>query len=727
MSITVQKKNFYLKTKNSMYQIMADQYGVLRHVWYGERTDFDMEYLHQSGAPAFCPNLSDAGEDTEYSLDILPLEYSCDGIGDYRAAAAAVTFADGSRALDLRYESYRIYDGKYEICGLPASYANADEAQTLEITLKDTRCDLRVILRYGVFEDTDIITRQATFQNGSDENVVLENAASLCLDLPEGDWEWIHFHGRHLTERNSERAAIIHGIQEISSKRGVSSHTQNPSFVICSADCTETAGSCYGAAFVYSGNFRASIECSQMHTIRAVMGIHPDLFSWKLAPSEEFNAPEVLLSYSGEGFGKLSQSFHKIIRENVCRGKYKLCERPVLINTWEAIHFDFDREKVLDIAKEAARLGVDMLVLDDGWFGNRNDDKTGLGDWFANEDKLEGGLPALADGISQLGMKFGIWVEPEMVSEDSCLYRSHPEWVIKIPGRNPSRCRNQLVLDMANPDVVDYLFESLSKLLSDADISYVKWDMNRSICDWYSPVYPADRQGEVPHRFVLGLYSLLERLTQKFPDVLFEGCSSGGGRFDAGMLYYTPQIWTSDNSDAFERTRIQYGTSFFYPVSTMGAHISEVPNHQTGRITPIEARSTVAMHGSFGYELDLNKLSDEEKELVRQQIKQFKEFGPLIHGGKYFRLSNPLCENFAAWAFVAENMREALVQAVKFNNIRNDAMLVVKPRGLDPDLMYRIDGDERVFSGKALMQGGYPLEKKNFEYAAYTLHIVAAK
>lgn len=416
-------------------------------------------------------------------------------------------------------------------------------------------------------------------------------------------------------ERLPERAPLIHGIQESSNARGTSSHQQNPSFIICSPDCGERYGECYGAFFVYSGSFQTQIELDQLNQTRAVMGINPKLFGWKLNGGESFHTPEAVMTYSGSGFSKLSHNFHKAIRENICRGKYQLAERPVLINNWEATYFDFNTEKILQIAKNAAELGVDMLVLDDGWFGKRDSDSSGLGDWFVNEEKLPGGLGSLVEKIKTLGMKFGLWFEPEMVSEDSELYRAHPEWAIKIPNRKPTRGRYQLVLDMSRKDVRDYLYDSIAAVLKSADISYIKWDANRSICDWYSGELSAEKQCELPHRYVLGLYELLERLNGDFPDVLIEGCSGGGGRFDAGMLYYCPQIWCSDNTDAFERTKIQYGTSFIYPISTIGSHVSVVPNHQTGRITPIEARAVTAMAGSFGYELDLGTLSDGEKAL----------------------------------------------------------------------------------------------------------------
>lgn len=727
MAIIVDEKTglFQLITDNTEYQMKADKYGVLKHLWYGKKTGCDMEYLQSYPDVGFSGNIYDAGNDRTYSLDTLPLEYACDGVGDYRVTGAAAVHSDGSCALDLRYKSYRISKGKYSIKGLPAVYADVSESETLEIVLKDKYSDIEVTLRYGVLPKLDIITRCASVANNTNEPVILTKAASLCLDIPHGEWEWVHFHGRHAMERLTERMPLCHGIQESSSKRGTSSHHQNPTVLLCSPDCTETSGSCIGAALMYSGSFQTKIQLDQMEQVRLVMGINPELFRWKLKPSEVFDTPEVIMSYSSNGMEKLSHNFHKVIREHVCRGKYKLAERPVLINNWEATYFDFNEEKILKIAEQAASLGVDMLVLDDGWFGKRDDDCSGLGDWFVSEGKLNGGLGKLAEKIKSLGMKFGLWFEPEMVSEDSDLYRSHPDWAIKIPSRNPVRSRYQLVLDMINPEVRDYLFGAISDILKNADISYIKWDMNRSICDWYTSCLSAENQGEMPHRYVLGLYELLERLTTAFPDVLFEGCSGGGGRFDAGMLYYCPQIWCSDDTDAFERTKIQYGTSFFYPVSAIGSHVSAVPNHQTGRITPIETRAVTAMAGSFGYELDLNTLSHDEKQEVKEQIVRFKKDGPLIHNGLYYRLSDSLNDKYAMWGFVSEDKKEVLVHGVIFRTEPNRTQYLAKLRGLLPDTNYRLAENGEVYKGSALMNGGILLPKSWGDYASIEMHFIS--
>ena len=722
IQIDAEKKIFTLETDHTMYQMQADAYGVLRHLWYGAKTGCDMSYLQDYPDVGFSGNIYAAGNDRTYSLDTLPLEYAGAGVGDFRVPAVAAVHADGSSALDLRYYSHTVKPGKYGIEGLPAVYAAEDEAETLEVVLRDTASAVEVTLLYAVLPALDLVTRCARIRNLGETPVTLTKAASLCLDISRGSWEWVHFHGRHAMERQMERRLLFHGIQEIGSTRGTSSHHQNPTVLLCTPDCTETAGACIGAALVYSGSHQTRLECDQLGQVRMVMGIHPDLFRWELKAGETFSTPEVMLSYSDTGLETLSHHFHQAIREHICRGKYQLAERPVLINNWEATYFGFDTEKILHIAEEAARLGVDMLVLDDGWFGKRDDDCSGLGDWFVNETKLSGGLHDLVEKIKGMGMRFGIWFEPEMISEDSDLYRKHPDWAIRIPDRAPMRSRYQLVLDMANPEVQEYLFRVMSDVLHSADISYVKWDMNRSISDWYTRTLPADRQGEMPHCYVLGLYALLERLTAAFPDVLFEGCSGGGGRFDAGMLYYCPQIWCSDDTDAYERTKIQYGTSFFYPVSAVGSHVSTVPNHQTGRITPFETRGTVAMAGSFGYELDLNLLSDGEKQEVAEQIRQFKTYGPLIHNGKYYRLTNPMAEDAALWEFAAQDGSEVLVQGMLFHAEANVLRRTVQLRGLDAEKRYRLDGTEQVYTGAALMAGGVLLPKAWGDYTPVTMH-----
>lgn len=724
MAIQFHGHIFDLTTEHTLYQMGIDAFGTLYHLWYGEKTDCSMCYLYDYPDVGFSGNPYNAGKLRTYSMDTLPLEYAAVGNGDYRIAAAAAVHADGSCALDLRYKSHKIYDGKYAIPGLPAVYAEDDQAQTLEICLRDEVSGLTVILRYGVLETEDVITRSVVFENHGTQALTLTRAHSVCLSLNDGAWDWMHFHGRHTMERQMERRALFHGIQQIESTRGTSSHQQNPALILCEQDCTETSGLCIGAALMYSGSFQAQIEVDQLGQARMVLGLHPEQFSWKLETGACFYTPEVILSCSTQGLGRLSQQFHSVIRNHVCRGDYKLSARPILINNWEATYFDFNEEKILSIAKQASELGIDLMVLDDGWFGKRDDDCSGLGDWTVNEQKLKGGLGALVEKINGLGMRFGLWFEPEMVSENSDLYRAHPDWALRIPGRDPVRSRYQLVLDLSREEVREYLYESMSKLLRENHIEYVKWDMNRSICDWYNPNLPAEQRLELPHRYVLGLYELLERLTSEFPHVLFEGCSGGGGRFDAGMLYYCPQIWCSDDTDAHERTFIQYGTSFFYPISTVGSHVSAVPNHQTGRTTALETRGTVAMAGSFGYELDLNLLSEDEKRTVAEQVKNYRELQPLIYDGTYFRLSDPYTNGMAAWEFVSEDQSQALVQGVIYRAASNTLRKRLRLRGLDANARYCINGGEQTYTGSALMAGGVLLPKIAGDDVAFEMHIM---
>ena len=600
--------------------------------------------------------------------------------------------------------------------------------QTLEVVLQDVYKKLEVILYYGVFENLDVITRACKIVNKGEDKVNLLRAYSMCLDFNNKDMDFVHFYGRHAMERIMERTPLHHGIQSVGSRRGFSSHQHNPFVVLCAHDAGEDHGNCYGASFVYSGNFAAEAEVTQADCTRMTMGIHDAQFQFELQPQESFTAPEVMLSFSSEGLGTLSRNYHKAIRYHICRGKYKTARRPILINNWEATYFDFNTEKLLDIAREAKKLGIEMLVMDDGWFGKREDDVSGLGDWFVNEKKLGGKLKDLVDGVNEIGLKFGIWFEPEMISEDSDLYRAHPDWALKIPGRAPTRGRQQLVLDFSREDVRTYIFDRMCEILESSDIEYVKWDANRHLTDVWSALLPAERQGEVFHRFILGLYDFLEKITQRFPNVLFEGCSGGGGRFDAGMMYYHPQIWCSDDTDAVERLEIQYGTSFAYPVSTMGAHVSVCPNHQTGRSVSMKTRGVVAMSGTFGYELDITKLSEEDKQTVKEQIEAFKKYYDLIQNGDYYRLTDDGRKSpFVAWEFVSADKKEALLNVVVLRTKANPILHTVYARGLEADMMYQVEGSQEKFSGAALMNGGYPIPVMGDDYQAVQIHLLVCE
>ena len=719
-----QKKLLTLTTANTGYQMQVDDLGFLRHLYYGSSMGLqDMSYLYYEFDHAFSGNPIEYRRERTLSLDIVPQEYTSFGVGDYRVNSVAVINADGSRAARFQYVSHEIRKGKYGIPGLPAAYDNGDEAETLIVTLRDPVTGLMIRLYYGVFEKLDVITRCTEFVNGGSAPVTLEKAASLCLDLPLGNWDLLHFHGKHCLERQPERSPIGHLVTTVGSDRGMSSHQHNPFIIVCDHDATEDYGDCYGMMLAYSGSFRAEVEQNQINFVRVVMGISETAFSWTLQPGEVFHTPEVILSHA-DGLTALSHNYHRFIRRNICRGVHHLAKRPVLINSWEANYFDINEDKMIGLAQEAAALGVDLFVMDDGWFGARYDDNAGLGDWYVNLKKLPNGLPHLIQKINGLGMNFGIWIEPEMINTDSDLYRAHPDWALSAPNRDPNFGRNQLVLDMSRQDVLDYLYKCLSTLLRENNISYVKWDFNRSVCDVYSHALPAERQGEVIHRFYLGLYDLLERLTGEFPEVLFEGCSGGGGRFDAGMLYYTPQIWCSDDTDAIERLLIQGGTSYGYPVSTMGSHVSASPNHQTGRMVPIDTRGVVAMSGAFGYELDLKKVSAEDKEEIKDQIVQYHQDEELIHQGLYYRLTEISKKlYYTAWQIVSEDRSKSLVNLVITDPEPNPAPLHIRFKGLDPDAIYEIEEDDHLISGAALMNAGYTYPPMMGDYRSLQLHL----
>ena len=713
-------RTFTLQTKNTTYQMQVDRYGFLLHLYYGKKTDGCMDYLLTYYDRGFSGNPYDAGEDRTYSMDTLPQEFPCYGNGDFRSTAFAVENADGSMSCDLRYKSHKIFDGKYNLEGLPAVYASEEEAQTLEILMEDPVTGVKVVLLYGVLPAQDIITRSVCVKNESSGKIYLNKIESASLDFLYGDYELLTFYGRHAMERNVQRVPVVHGTQKIGSVRGTSSHQYNPMMILAEKETTEDKGNCYAMSFVYSGCFQGEVLKDQLNQTRMMLGLQEEAFRYPLETGEMFQAPEVILSYSSEGMNRLSQNLHHCIRQHICRGKYKEEIRPILINSWEAAYFDFTGDTIYELAKAAKEVDIDMLVMDDGWFGKRDDDNSGLGDWFVNEKKLGGTLGNLIKRINDLGVKFGIWIEPEMVSEDSDLYRKHPDWALTVPGRNPVRSRNQLVLDFSRKEVVDEIYDQICKVLDQGNIEYVKWDMNRSLMDVYSSV--TRDQGRVLHDYVLGLYDFLERLVQRYPNLLIEGCSGGGGRFDAGMMYYTPQIWCSDNTDAIDRLRIQYGTSFGYPVSVVGSHVSAVPNHQTGRKTPLHTRGVVAMSGTFGYELNLMKLSEEEKQEIREQIAEYKSYAPIIQNGLYYRLSNPTTEEICAWEFVHTDEKEqskVLLNIVMQVIHGNMTVNYVKLQGLEETAVYREKKSGKRYTGAALMYGGMPLPIESGEYQAY--------
>ena len=706
---------FTLTTAHTTYQMQADAQGYLLHLYYGARTAGEMDYLLNYGDRGFSGNPNSAGSDRTYSLDALPQEYPSLGTGDFRNYALNIENADGSQCCNPVYITHEIAAGKYTLKGLPFVRAKENEAETLKIILEDPVTKVELHLLYGVLEKEDIITRSVIIKNAGKAPVTVKKAQSACLDFLHGDYDLIKFYGRHAMERNMERMPVSHESTRIGSRRGTSSHQYNPGVILAGKNTNEDSGSCYGMLFVYSGNFLVEAEKDQYDQTRIQMGLTDELFAYPLEAGAEFIAPEVILSYTNKGLSRLSQQYHHCIMNHICQGKYVHANRPVLINSWEAAYFDFTGDTIVELAKEAKALGIDMVVMDDGWFGKRNDDNSSLGDWYVNEEKLGGTLTKLIERVNAEGVKFGIWIEPEMVSEDSDLYREHPEWAITIPGRKPVRSRNQLVLDFSRKEVRDEIFKRICAVLDQGNVEYIKWDMNRSLADIYAP--------NVTYDYVLGVYDFLEKLTNRYPDILIEGCSGGGGRFDAGMLYYTPQIWCSDNTDAINRTRIQYGTSFFYPVAAMGSHVSAVPNHQTGRVTSMHTRGVAAMSGTFGYELNPALLNAKEKAEIRAQLAQYREYQELIREGDYYRLSNPFQDNFAAWMVVSDDRSKALVSVIRLTAEANPPAAYVTLKGMEEDAFYREKTTGKVYPGAALMEAGILLPAAVSEYEAYQIEL----
>ena len=727
MSIRYDEANriFELDTRNTSYRIgIADEEGFVGHIYYGQkiRPQKCDQFLRMCEAP-FVPSKNNR-ERCSF-MDTFPTEYSGNGIGDYRESCIAVKTANGSRTVDLKFVDYDIVNGKPGISGLPASFAGEEEVQTLVVHMMDGGCGIDVDLIYSVFEDEDVITRSVSVKNAGDRDIRLTKVYSACIDMDDEDFEMLTLHGSWARERQIERRPIAYGKQSVSSLRGESSHQDHPFMAWMTKGTDQTTGDVYGMHFVYSGNFIAQIEKSQFDSIRAVMGIHSEGFEWWLTPGEMFTAPEVVLTYSHDGLGQMTRNLHDFYRCHMIRSKYLHQKRPVLINNWEATYFDFDTDKLLAIAKSAAEHGIEMLVMDDGWFGHRNDDATSLGDWFVNENKIKGGLKHLVDEVNKLGLKFGIWMEPEMISPDSELYRKHPDWAFAVPERTATLSRNQYVLDLSRKEVRDYVYECVHNVISSANIEYVKWDMNRQLTDIGSVEFAGDRQGELAHRYVLGVYELQERLVNNFPDLLLENCSGGGARFDPGMLYYSPQIWCSDDTDAIERLSIQEGTELIYPLSTMGAHVSDCPNHTVGRSTPFMTRAHVALAGTFGYELDITKISEEERAMIPEQVSMYHKYNDLVREGDYYRVAS-YRENglYDCWMVVAKDKSEALVTYVQVLGRPNVHSRKIKLLGLDVTAGYRLDGTEKVYGGDLLMNAGMLIETMRGDYMSRLYHFV---
>ena len=697
-----EKRIFKLDTATSSYIFEIYEENYIVHLYYGAKIpDCNVTQLKYRGSfPSFSPNNINVS-DPMFSPDVTPLEYSGEGTGDFRSAAVAVRNADGNNSTDFRYKSHKIYGGKPAIEGLPALYVENDaDAQTLELLAEDSVTGVQAVLYYTVFENLGAMTRSVKIINASDRPVEIEKVYSSCVEFHTHDYELLTLYGKWGKERSLERRALAHGRQLVSSKRGSSSHHHNPFAAIVDKGATEDYGSAYGFNLVYSSNFAFEAEVNQFAGTRVLMGINPDGFGWKLEPGSSFSSPEVVMVYSANGIGEMSRIFHRLYRKHLIRGKWKDIKRPLLINNWEATGMEFTGEQLVTFAERAAELGIDMLVMDDGWFGNRDSDRCALGDWTVNEKKLGGTLSEFIEKINALGLKFGIWYEPEMISRDSELYRAHPDWCIHVPGREKSIARYQYVLDYSRQDVRDYIFGEMYKVLSANKIDYLKWDFNRNLTEVGSAQLPPERQKEVFHRFVLGTYEVMDRLTKAFPDMLIENCSGGGGRFDPGMLYYSPQIWTSDNTDPIERLSIQFGTSMCYPASTMGAHVS------ASRRTGYETKGNVALWGSFGYELDPNKFTEEDKKIVKQQVGEYHKYYDVIHFGDLYRLISPSENPFrAAWEFVSEDKTEALLTSVVMRK-PEDRALFIKLKGLDPDKYYIDEDTHEVYSGALLMNAG---------------------
>lgn len=722
------KKIFNLHTAHTTYQMQVDPLGYLLHLYYGDKTNSPMDYVLTYADRGFSGNPYAAGMDRTYSLDALPQEYPSIGTGDYRNIALNIKNEKGVESADLLFKSYEIRSGKYQLQGLPAVWADKEEAQTLEIVLADENAQVEVHLLYGVLEENDVITRSVQIKNTGTGQITIEKAAAACLDFVQGDFDVLRFYGKHAMERNLERTPLGHGTIAFGSRRGTSSHQYNPAVILAEKGTTETAGSCYGMLFVYSGNFSCEAEKDQFNQTRLLLGLNEELFSYPLASGETFTVPEVILSYSADGLSALSQQYHNCIRNHVCRSKYVHMQRPVLINSWEAAYFDFTGDTIVDLAKEAASLGIDMVVMDDGWFGKRNDDNSSLGDWQVNEKKLGGSLAELITRVHNQGVKFGIWIEPEMVNEDSDLYRAHPDWAIQIPGREGSLCRNQYVLDLTRKEVRDYAYESVASILRSANIEYVKWDMNRQLSDIGSYGLPADRQGELYHRYVLAVYEMQERLVTEFPHLLLENCSGGGARFDPGMLYYSPQIWCSDDTDAVERLKIQESTAMIYPLSTMGAHVSDCPNHTVGRVTPFETRGHVALAGTFGYELDVTKIPEEDRQMIPKQVAMYHKYNDLVRSGDYYRIAS-YQENhyFDCYEVVSKDKSEVLVTFVQVINRPNYKSRRITLKGLDPQKNYCLEGEDTVYAGDTLMYAGILIQNPWGDFQSKLLHFVEKK
>ncbi len=707
-----QTKEFHLQNKQISYILCVLENGQLGHLYYGKRISHRDSFQHFLQMRSLSHTAYVYENDYLFTLDTIRQEYPSYGTTDFREPAFQIQQPNGSCVTNFQYRSYRIYDGKKPLKGLPATYTeNSEEGITLEILLEDPLINCEMVLSYTIYDSYDAVCRNMRLINHGKEKLVLRRAMSFSVDLYDSNFEMIQLDGAWSRERYITTRTLAKGIQSISSTRGASSANHNPFLALKRPEATETTGEVYGFCLVYSGNFLAQVEVDHYDTARVTMGINPFTFTWELNPGDEFQTPEVVTVYSSSGLNGMSQNYHHLFNERLVRGRWKNQERPILFNNWEATYFKFDEESILKIAQKAADLGAELFVLDDGWFGTRNDSSSSLGDWYSDLEKLPNGVEGLSEKIEKIGLKFGLWFEPEMVNKASKLYESHPNWVIKTPERSMSHGRNQYVLDFSNPEVVDYIYKMMEKLLLRTKISYIKWDMNRSITEAYGSTLKPEQQGEFFHRYILGLYNLYERLITSFPDILFESCASGGSRFDAGMLYYAPQCWASDDTDAGERIKIQYGTSMVYPISSIGAHVSAVPNHQVKRLTSLKFRAAVAFFGAFGYELDPNQMSPEEQEEVKRQIIFYKTYRKLFQYGNFYRLKSPFQNHGnAAWMVVSPDKKTAIFVSYKSFAEPNPSLKKIRLEGLDPERLYYCNETKSSYYGDELMNMGFLLE-----------------
>ena len=712
---------FYLETKHTSYIMRILSNGMLHHVYYGAKIPKeDMGWYQLFQGKGFSPAVTVNG--LVSSADLIPQEYPSFGRGDYRCPAFAVETADGRRLNELTYDHHEILEEKPALPGLPSLDVNMEESNSLAVTLKDAACGYEVVLHYTVLEEEDVIARHTEIRNRGKDAVYVRRAASLSLDIERDNLEFLSLSGAWGRDRYPNRRPLSPGTTSIESRRGSSSHQLNPFAALASPDATETAGEVYGFSLIYSADFQILTEVSQYGCTRLQAGLNPETFSWKMEAGETFVTPEALMTYSGHGFQEMSHHFHDVCRRHLGRSAARDMVHPIIINSWEAMYFDLSEEKLKQFLADCEGLDIDTFVVDDGWFGRRTDDQSSLGDWFVDEERFPGGLHGVAECCRNAGMKFGIWFEPEMISRDSRLYKAHPDWCIRGQ-EEPVECRHQLVLDMSRKEVVDGIYEQMAAFIREYDITYIKWDFNRNLTDNGSFFLPPDRQREHTHRYMLGVYSLMHRLTETFPQVFFEGCSGGGGRFDFGIHYYMPQIWTSDDSDAAERLRIQYGTSYAYPPASMVAHVSACPNHQTGRITPFATRGEVAQMCNYGYELAVGQLASEEKTMIREQVRKHRRLDEMIQRGIFYRLCSPFTGNLCAWQMVSEDQKRSYVMAAFLMAEPNPGGQYLRLQGLRKDGQYKVEPLGITAGGETLMRAGIPVIAPQRDYTAFAFEL----